>query len=511
MLALSLANPCMAGGPPPVITVQPVSLTVPLLGIATFSVTASSGTTMSYQWYKDGTAIPGGTSSSYSIITVLGSSSGTYCVKVTNAGGSVMSHDATLNVVVAPGITSQPQSLTVTQGQNVSISVVATGSTPLSYQWYLNNSKTGNNNPSLTLSNVNTNKAGNYWVVVANSAGSVTSTVATLTVYVPPTVQTHPNDQTVTQGQNASFAVVANGSQPLSYRWNFNGSAVPGVTNASLTLTNVQGSQAGAYTAVVMNPAGSVTSHVATLTVVIPPTITTQPQSQLVLAHQNVSLQVVAGGTAPLHYQWYFNGSQMGPDNSTLKLDNVAAQNLGSYVVLVNNSWGSVTSSVATIGLAVPPTIATQPQSQTLTQGQVALLSVVANGTAPFTYQWSCNGSAICDATNCSLALTNAQLTNSGTYAVAITNCAGSVTSAAANLTVNPVFALSVPGTAGMTANGFSFQLSVPIGRTYVIWASSDFHTWTPIATNIATSASAAFVDSGATNCPCRVYRAVLQ
>src|SRR6266480_4750222 len=99
MLAMLLARPAPAAGPPPVITVQPQSQNVPLLGIASFSVTASSGTTMYYQWYKNGSSISGATSSSYSFVTVLGSDSGVFCVKVTNAGGYVMSTNAYLNVV----------------------------------------------------------------------------------------------------------------------------------------------------------------------------------------------------------------------------------------------------------------------------------------------------------------------------------------------------------------------------------------------------------------------------
>src|SRR4051812_42546489 len=106
LLLLVLAvQTCFASGPPPVITVQPQSQSVPLLGIATFSVTAASGTTMYYQWYKDGVAIPLATSSTYSFVTVLGLESGVYRVKVTNAGGYVMSDNAYLNIIPPPTIT----------------------------------------------------------------------------------------------------------------------------------------------------------------------------------------------------------------------------------------------------------------------------------------------------------------------------------------------------------------------------------------------------------------------
>ena len=268
-LGLLLAKPCLASGPPPVITVQPVSLNVPLLGIATFSVTASSGTTLSYQWYKDGSTIPGATSSTYSILTVLGSSAGTYAVLVSNAGGSIMSANATLNLGYPPTITAQPLTQTAVQGQTVSFSVSASGSSPW-YQWYFNGAPlkgTGATKPAMTLTSVTSSQAGNYFVVVSDAAGSVTSVVASLTVLVAPSLQVQPASQSVVQGQAASFSTAVTGTAPLSYQWIFKGSPLKGATTSALALTNVQPSDAGSYALVVTNIAGSITSSAATLTV----------------------------------------------------------------------------------------------------------------------------------------------------------------------------------------------------------------------------------------------------
>src|SRR5207302_6117091 len=159
LLGLLLPRLCLGGGPPPVITVQPVSQNVLLLGVASFSVTASSGTSMTYQWYKDGVAISGATSSTYTILTVLGINSGNYSVKVTNAGGWVMSNNATLNVSAPPGIITQPQNQTVVRNQNASFTVVASGTGPLSYQWFLNGVSLGaaGTNATLSLNSVRVN------------------------------------------------------------------------------------------------------------------------------------------------------------------------------------------------------------------------------------------------------------------------------------------------------------------------------------------------------------------
>src|SRR6185503_17835584 len=118
--------------------------------------------------------------------------------------------------------------------------------------------------------NVQTSQAGNYVVVVANGAGSITSAVAQLTVNavaVPPSITTQPQSQTVNAGANVNFSVVATGSAPLSYQWRKDNVNIGGATLASLSLNNVQTSQAGNYTVVVTNSGGSITSAVAQLTV----------------------------------------------------------------------------------------------------------------------------------------------------------------------------------------------------------------------------------------------------
>jgi hypothetical protein len=350
------------------ILTQPQSQTATQSLNAVFSVVATGTAPLAYQWSFNGAPLAGATNSALPFTNVQTNAAGSYTVVVMNSWGAVTSAVATLTVYVPPAITTQPQSQAVVQHQNVSFSVVASGSTPFTYQWYFNNSAVGGGGQSstLTLNNVDTGKAGTYTVVVANPGGSVTSAVATLTVYIPPGIQTQPNNQTVTQGQSAAFSVVANGSTPFGYQWNFNGSAMSGATSASLTLTNAQAAQAGSYTVAVANPGGSITSQVATLTVNIPPGITTQPQSQWVTNGQNASFSVVASGTAPLNYQWSFNGSSLGGNNSTLAVNNIAANNLGSYAVVVNNNWGSMTSAVATLAFLVQAGIITQPQSLTL-------------------------------------------------------------------------------------------------------------------------------------------------
>ena len=175
-----------------------------------------------------------------------------------------------------------------------------------------------------------------------------------------------------------------------------------------------------------------------------PPVITAQPQSQGVATGNNATFTVGVTGTAPLNYQWLFNGTNLsGATTNPLTLANVQLTNAGNYSVTITNIAGSVTSSVAVLTVTnAAPSISTQPQSQSVLAGQTATFSVTASGTLPLNYQWRLGGTNLSGATTNPFVLANVQTTNAGNYSVVITNIAGSVTSSVATLTIlftNPV------------------------------------------------------------------------
>ncbi len=279
-----------------------------------------------------------------------------------------------------PVITVQPTNQAVLTNSNVSFTAAASGTPPLGFQWQFNGANltnggqfSGVTTTTLSITGAQPANAGGYALVVTNSAASVTSSVATLTLIVPPAITGQPTNQTVLAGSNVSFTVTASGTTPFGFQWRFNGTNLAnggqfsGVTTATLSLANAQLGNAGGYSVVVTNAAGSVTSSVATLTVSAPPVITTQPASQAVLTGSNVSFTVAASGTTPFGFQWRFNGGNLtnggqfsGVTTATLSLTNAQPANAGGYAALVTNSAGSVTSSVATL-LVSAPTNCTPP------------------------------------------------------------------------------------------------------------------------------------------------------
>jgi hypothetical protein len=193
----------------------------------------------------------------------------------TNGLSDIGAYELDLN---SARILTQPKSATVTVGSNVTFTVTAAGATNLVYQWFTTGSTTnfanGLTNSSLIITNVQLTNAGSFHVVVSNSFNSVTSAVVTLTVNAvsnfPPVITLQPQSQTVASNATASFSVTASGTAPLFYQWVFVGSsfipaAIPGATNTTLTITNVQTTNQGLYFANVTNNFGSTNSQSATL------------------------------------------------------------------------------------------------------------------------------------------------------------------------------------------------------------------------------------------------------
>jgi len=173
---------------------------------------------------------------------------------------------------------------------------------------------------------------------------------------VPPSITQSPANQTVASGSTVILTVTATGPL-LQYLWYFNGSPIAGATNATLTLDNVQASQAGDYHVIVANGAGSVTSGTATLRVGnYAPTITSQPQDQTNTVGGTAILAVVADGTIPLGYQWYHITALPNTTNAQLTLSNLTTNDAGGYYVVVTNAFGSTNSATATLTVNPIPT-----------------------------------------------------------------------------------------------------------------------------------------------------------
>lgn len=187
----------------------------------------------------------------------------------------------------APIILAQPADQTLAIGQTAQFGVTASGTAPLTYQWFRNSLTAIPNatNETLIIPNAQPADEASYSVVVANVAGTARSAPAILRILNAPMIEAGPQNITVLAGNSAAFTTVVSGAGPLRYRWFYNtNTELPAFNGPSITLSGVDLSNAGTYTVTVSNPAGSVSSPPAVLRVLVPSQIIRISQTNGVVA-----------------------------------------------------------------------------------------------------------------------------------------------------------------------------------------------------------------------------------
>jgi len=365
-------------------------------------------------------------------------------------------------LVGASGIVTTPSSLTATTGiaANAVFTVTGTIADPSSWQ-LIGNVPPGMNFSGLTSSGIVNVVTANgaavlsgtpttpgtytfqmiaYWYPnatgLSTSAKSYTVTVIQGAVTLPVLVS-NPSSQTIITGSQLNLSVSVTGT--ANYQWQLNGVNIVGATQSSYSVTSATSVNAGTYTCLVSNSAGSVTSSPAVVTVVSAPVIVSSPPpTQSVAIGSNVTLSVLASGSTTPNYQWQFNGvSIFGATSSTLSLNSVSAANSGTYTCIVSNIAGSVSTIPSVLSvLANAPAILSNPTSQSATLGSTIVFSVSATSNASLTYQWNLNGVAIAGATSSSCIVKADSTSKAGNYTCVVTNSGGSVTTSPAVLSL---------------------------------------------------------------------------
>ncbi|MBQ9323071.1 MAG: immunoglobulin domain-containing protein, partial [Clostridia bacterium] len=373
-----------------------------------------------------------------------------------------------------PTITTQPKSVTTSAGSTAKFTVAASG-TGLKYQWqwsfdggknWQNSSSatTGYNTATLQVTATEARNGYQYRCQVSNSAGSVTTSAATLTVVTKPTITTQPKSVTAAVNATAKFTVAASGTGlKYQWQWSFDGgknwsnssSATVGYNTATLQVTATEARNGYQYRCQVTNEAGAVTSSAATLTVSSSkPTITTQPKSVTAAVNTTAKFTVEATNATSYQWQWSFDGGSnwqnsssatTGYNTATLQVTATETRNGYMYRCKVTNSAGTVTSSAATLTVVTKPTITTQPKSVTTSAGSTAKFTVAASGTGlKYQWQWSFDGgnnwqnssSATTGYNTATLQVTATEARNGYMYRCKVTNSAGTVYTNAVTLTV---------------------------------------------------------------------------
>ncbi len=270
-----------------------------------------------------------------------------------NAAGSAISGAARLTVATgsaAPAFTAQPEGIITVSGGRAILTAQANGTGPLNYQWFHDSQLlAGQTNATLTLNAASTLDTGAYYVVAENAIGSQTSAVASLTVDLLPSP---PRMSVVgtTNGPEISLGSVAGSS------WEIQRSSVPGPVWETVAsgIANISGS----LSVVDSNAPSAHAFYRAKLNIPATlPEITIQPSSVALKEGGNGALSVTVEGARPLSFQWWKDGEALNAEtNQAIFMSGVVSNRAGNYVALVSNGYGTVTSQVAVVTVAAPPT-----------------------------------------------------------------------------------------------------------------------------------------------------------
>ena len=414
---------------------QPASVTVMMGQTATFAVTASGTGTMTFQWYMNGVAIPGATSSTYTTPpTTAGNNGAVFTVVVSNSAGSVTSGPATLTVQspalaksLVPSSSTPPYNSSVLLFPTFSGGTAVIGSTGVGSSDITASAVSGASYPTPLLTSPKT-----YTLTVTDSKGNVVSTTCLVTPTPVVITPITPANQTVAPGQ-VTFTATATGGATNSLTW---------TSNAGTFSSNVWTSPTvpGTYT-ITATSVDEPSVSVSTSITISAPVILAQPAGQQVCSGSAIALAVTASYASS--YQWNFNGTPIpGAMNPSYSIPSAAPANAGNYSVTVTNSAGSVTSSLAAVAVG-SSSISSNPSSLSLNPTQTAFFSVSAQGTGALSYQWyqipsgDTTGVALSGATSSSYVSPPVDTTYNGAqYYATVTDSCGTLTSTDATLTV---------------------------------------------------------------------------
>lgn len=257
--------------------------------------------------------------------------------------------------------------------------------------------------------------------------------------------------ETAAAGTSLQLSASACALPGATYQWFKDGTALAGATSATLLLPSLSSADAGDYSVLATNAAGTgLSNHILVAVTAAPPpsgdiapTFTTQPASQTAPAGSTVTFSVTVSGSPAPTVVWYRNGLTFsGWTGTSLTLAGVSSNDAGNYWAVATNSAGSATSATATLSIgatapsATAPVFTLQPQSVTAAAKSTVSFTASASGTPAPTYQWRKDGAAIAGATTAKLTLTNINKGSAGTYTVVASNSAGSAVSNPATLTV---------------------------------------------------------------------------
>jgi hypothetical protein len=392
---------------------------------------ADEGTDLQYQWFHEGTLIPGETSDTLIFENVSADTAGLVSCSIFNDCDSINTGQASLDVKTLPQVTAQPTDHTMCVGESANLIATATGTPPIAITWYEDGTMIPNTDTTQISITAQPGDTTYYHAIFMNTCGTVYSDSSMVVPQHPPVITQQPVDQEVCLHDTVELSIKVNGSEPLYYQWRRNGvdienSNCSGTQASNLEIEGINEGQSGTYTCYVWNECGDVLSDDAVVEIIMPPNIISQPDPIAVCEGDSTGAEMIIQGDEPFDYYWVNqNVDDTVSNDETLVFDGITEYQAGTYYAIVSNQCEDVFSDDFEVNVFTYPDFILQPQEIDVCHGDSTALIAVADGTEPINYMWFKNQSALTSDTDTILEFNPAETLETGYYMCMADNICG--------------------------------------------------------------------------------------
>ena len=402
-----------------------------------------------FQWSENGTPIAGATSVTLNL-AAPSVGTHTYTLTVNDGTGCSGSASATLTVNPSP-IVAVASPAPQCQGSGVvMLTAVVSGAPSVSYQWHTGGSPiAGATNATYTISNPIAGTTA-YSVVVTATGNCTASAACNVVIYPRPTANITASGGSCSGDATVLSANATGGTPSYTYQWYLSGSPIAGATNATYSIATLSGTSA--YSVVVSDANGCTGSDDINLSAATPPMVNV-PNPPTACAGNSVTLQgSPSGGLAPYTYQWYTGGMPIGgATNNTYTIGNPIAGSQ-TYILIITDQNGCTAQDDATVTTYPAVNFNLSAPTGVCLGAEVIIAANVTNGTSPYTYQWTHNGSPIVSANGAEYS-TSTMTVGTHTYTLTVTDINGCSKTKSATITVGTPPTITAPNPAPLCAS----------------------------------------------------------
>ncbi|NLA24712.1 MAG: T9SS type A sorting domain-containing protein, partial [Bacteroidales bacterium] len=359
--SVSTDTAIITGMTSPIITSHPIDNIVCAGNDAEFACKASGTEPLSYRWlFNDATLVfanaVGEETNTVQLNNAYLGQAGLYSCFVYNQCGSTTSDEAELTINSLPFINLQADDIVVCEGEEINIAVPIIGTEPITYQWiYLETDEEISTDSTFIIQNITKEQEGNYYLILENICGAVSSDTFNITVNTYPNILSVPEDILTCEGESIDFGIEYEGTEPFEFLWYRNNSAISTETNAEINIASAHSGHTGAYFCKISNICGELDSETFNVLVGTHPSIQWSSGDKYLCENDTLLLELSPNGEV-LFFEWTLNGDIIpNANDSILLIPLVNASQAGEYQGRVFNECSEVFTNIINVNISVAP------------------------------------------------------------------------------------------------------------------------------------------------------------